>query len=82
MTATGGSTLARAVSTFALRILFGVAMAGTLGRLTEDYCPEVGAVQAGTSCGRPHDSAGFAIDTRASSTLDLSTINFARNAIG
>ncbi len=81
-TATGGSTLARADATFAPRIPFGVAMAGTLGRLTEDCCPEVGAVQAGTSRGHPFDSAGFVIDTRGSSTLARSTINFARNAIG
>jgi len=62
--------------------LFGVAMAGTSGRLIEDYFLEIGAVQTGTFAGRPYDTAGFVINTQRFSPLALQTIALAQNAIG
>lgn len=62
--------------------LFGVAMAGTLGRLVEDGFLEVGALQTGTFAGRPYDPVGFVVNTRAFSPPALSSITLAQDAIG
>ncbi len=62
--------------------LFGVAMAGTSGRLVEDYFLEIGALQTGTFAGRPFDTLGFVINTQRFSPLALSNITVAQNAIG
>ncbi|GJD79718.1 carbohydrate porin [Methylobacterium gregans] len=62
--------------------LFGVAMAGTSGRLIEDYFLEIGAVQTGTFAGRPYDTVGFVINTQKFSPLALQNIALAQNAIG
>ncbi|MDR7038674.1 porin [Methylobacterium sp. BE186] len=62
--------------------LFGVAMAGTSGRLIEDYFLEIGALQTGTFPGRPFDTVGFVINTQKFSPLGLANINLAQNALG
>lgn len=62
--------------------LFGVAMAGTSGRLIEDYFLEIGALQTGTFAGRPYDTVGFVINTQRFSPLALQNIALAQNAIG
>ena len=62
--------------------LFGVAMAGTSGRLVEDYFLEIGALQTGTFAGRPYDTVGFVINTQKFSPLALSNIALAQAAIG
>ena len=62
--------------------LFGVAMAGTSGRLVEDYFLEIGALQTGTFAGRPFDTLGFVINTQRFSPLALSNITAAQNALG
>ncbi|UMY18958.1 carbohydrate porin [Methylobacterium organophilum] len=62
--------------------LFGVAMAGTSGRLNEDYFLEIGALQTGTFAGRPYDTVGFVINTQKFSPLALSNIEAAQAAIG
>ena len=49
--------------------MFGVAMAGTSGRLVEDYFLEIGALQTGTVAGRPYDTLGFVINTQKFSPL-------------
>ena len=58
--------------------LFGVAMAGTSGRLIEDYFLEIGALQTGTFAGRPYDTVGFVINTQKFSPLGLANINLAQ----
>ncbi|WP_232630639.1 carbohydrate porin [Methylobacterium sp. Leaf118] len=62
--------------------LFGVAMAGTGGRLVEDYFLEIGAVQTGTFVGRPYDTVGFVINLQAFSPLALSNIAAAQASLG
>lgn len=62
--------------------VFGVAMAGTSGRLVEDYFLEIGALQTGTFAGRPFDTIGFVINTQKFSPLALENIVLAQNAIG
>ena len=62
--------------------LFGLALAGTSGRLTEDYFLELGAVQTGTFAGRPYDTVGFVVNTQKFSPLALENITLAQNAIG
>ncbi|MEA1831618.1 carbohydrate porin [Methylobacterium durans] len=61
--------------------LFGVAMAGTSGRLIEDYFLEIGALQTGTFPGRPFDTVGFVVNTQKFSPLGLANITFAQNAL-
>ncbi|MER2252348.1 carbohydrate porin [Methylorubrum podarium] len=62
--------------------LFGVAMAGTGGRLVEDYFLEIGALQTGTFAGRPYDTVGFVINTQAFSPLALGNIEAAQASLG
>lgn len=62
--------------------LFGVAMAGTSGRLVEDHFLEIGALQTGTFAGRPFDTVGFVINTQAFSRLALSNIALAQGTLG
>lgn len=62
--------------------LFGVAMAGTSGRLNEDYFLEIGALQTGTFAGRPFDTLGFVINTQAFSDLALQNIRLAQASLG
>jgi porin len=62
--------------------LFGVAMAGTSGRLVEDYFLEIGALQTGTFAGRPYDTVGFVINTQKFSPLALSNIILAQASLG
>ncbi|WP_430911752.1 carbohydrate porin [Methylobacterium sp. sgz302541] len=62
--------------------LFGVAMAGTSGRLTEDYFLEIGALQTGTFAGRPFDTVGFVINTQKFSPLALGNITAAQASLG
>ena len=62
--------------------LFGVAMAGTSGRLVEDYFLEIGALQTGTFAGRPYDTLGFVINTQRFSPLALSNIVLAQASLG
>ena len=62
--------------------LFGVAMAGTGGRLVEDYFLEIGALQTGTFAGRPYDTVGFVINTQAFSPLALGNIAAAQASLG
>ncbi|WCS25537.1 carbohydrate porin [Methylobacterium sp. NMS14P] len=62
--------------------LFGVAMAGTSGRLVEDYFLELGALQTGTFTDRPFDTVGFVINTQAFSRLAVSNIAMAQSAMG
>ncbi|MBD8905588.1 carbohydrate porin [Methylorubrum zatmanii] len=62
--------------------LFGIAMAGAGGRLTEDYFLEIGALQTGTFAGRPYDTVGFVINTQKFSPLALSNIAAAQASLG
>lgn len=62
--------------------VFGVAMAGTSGRLVEDTFLEIGALQTGTFAGRPFDTVGFVVNTQRFSRLALSNIVFAQNSLG
>ena len=62
--------------------LFGVAMAGTSGRLVEDYFLEIGALQTGTFAGRPYDTLGFVINTQKFSPLALGNIILAQASLG
>ncbi len=62
--------------------VFGVAMAGTSGRLVEDYFLEIGAIQTGTFAGRPFDTLGFVASTQHFSALGLSNINTVQASLG
>ena len=57
-------------------------MAGTSGRLVEDYFLEIGALQTGTFAGRPFDTVGFVINTQAFSPLSLANIALAQGTLG
>ncbi|WP_244480078.1 carbohydrate porin [Methylobacterium sp. Leaf465] len=62
--------------------LFGVAMAGTSGRLVEDYFLEIGALQTGTFADRPFDTLGFVVNTQRFSPLALSNIAAVQGTLG
>ncbi|MBE7202215.1 MAG: carbohydrate porin [Parafilimonas terrae] len=62
--------------------LFGVAIAGTGGRQTQDYFLEGGAVLTGTFPGRPYDTLGFGFALEHLSPLGLANIKAARASLG
>lgn len=62
--------------------LFGVAMAGTSGRLVEDHFLELGLVQRGTFSSRPDDTIGFVVTQQNYSREALENLRLTRAAAG
>jgi porin len=62
--------------------VFGVAMTGTSGRLTEDAFFEAGLLQRGTFAGRDDDTLGFMVSDQIFSNLALDTVRAARQSVG
>ncbi|WP_293387722.1 carbohydrate porin [Nevskia sp.] len=63
-------------------ILFGAALWGTAGQLTQDRFFELGFVQKGTFTGRDRDSLAFVINRQRYSGAALENLRLARDAAG